>query len=132
MTALLATLVLLVCSEVVDGRKAALSTGIMKKFGIGVEAPLVTLVADAEAQMMFKQLQLYPPPGQAQETVPDVLILSRLGNEYLLEMKRYQVKEEGVLKNKKLEITRVRVVVPRKHVLSWSVQTPTPRSPTQL
>lgn len=136
LTAFLATLVLLVCSETVDRGKAALSTGIMKKFGLGAEAQLVALVVNPKGQALFERLKLYPPPevralverlnlyppGQDKEVIPNVLILSRLGEEYFLKATRYQVKEDPDTKKRVLEMTRVKVMIPRKHVLSWSVQ----------
>ncbi|HEV8577865.1 MAG TPA: hypothetical protein VGX68_02185, partial [Thermoanaerobaculia bacterium] len=118
LTAILATLVLLVSEESLAKKEDALSLRLVSQFGIGERG--VTLFVKKEANDIFNGRPVPPrdggKAGEADKSgagdaagvvvVKDARILSRLGKEYLV------------------EVGGRRVAIPRDWVLSWSAPVP--------
>jgi len=108
-TAILAALVLLACGEGVAGRagqeEAALSLQFMARFGFGGNT--VKLVLKPEAREILQAHGVEDTAGTGVATMENVRILSRLGEEYFVELPAPD---------------RKRMTFPSSLVLSWSAQ----------
>jgi hypothetical protein len=105
-TGVVAALTLLIAGEILAGDKEALSARVLDQFGIGGQGRenSVTIVVSKVGREMLvknhvKNISLLTDDSAA---VENARILSRLGDEYLL------------------EVEKRRVVIPKKMVLSWS------------
>lgn len=109
-TGIVAALILLIAGEILAGNKEALSMRVMDQFGIGGQdgASFVTLVVSKEGRELLgkNHVEGISPLTDGSASVEYARILSRLGDEYLL------------------EIEKRRVVIPKSMVLSWSRKQP--------
>lgn len=102
-TGLLAALVLLTAGELLASRQAAFSVRVMDQFGIG-GTDSVTLVVSKAGRELFEANGVKHDRlvGNENAVIEDARILSRLGDEYFI------------------QVQQRRVAIPKSMVLSWS------------
>jgi len=113
LTGIISAITLLICGEIVPDGGQTQSAQILMHFGIGESLPKVRLEVKDEGRKMLIEKGLLPgnvKPEDKSSITGDLVLLSRLGDEYLVEGNAV-----GAAKPRS-----VRVAIPKKMVKSWS------------
>jgi hypothetical protein len=89
LTGIVAALVLLFCGEVVSEGRAALSTRIMERFGLGKGSVRMVVTATGIEVLQGQEVR-FKPSGQ-NGVICNAKLLSRLGSEYYVEVQGHRV-----------------------------------------